>query len=97
MADRILTFQQSSVMQDVELFLESSKKGQPPERLREIFHSILALVEDEQDIYPEELRPVVFFKGRTVFGSRASRPMIRLYLHKLHRHLDGLNSNWVQR
>lgn len=88
MPDRILTFQQSSVLQDIETFLDLSKRGASSSVLRELFHGILNLVEDDKALYPEELHPDVFFKGRMVFGSRASRPVVRLYLHKLHKHLD---------
>jgi len=95
--DRILTFQQSSVLQDIEEFLSISKRGGSPKVLREIFFSILALVDDEEDKYPPELSPSVFFKGRVVFGTRASRPVVRLYLHKLHKHLDMLNKKTVRR
>lgn len=97
MPDRILTFQQSSVMQDIELFLDQSKRAAPPHQLKEILESILNLVEDEQAIYPEELHPKVFFAEKLVFGNRAPRPVIRLYLHKLHKHLDTLNSRTVRR
>ncbi len=97
MADRILTFQQNSVLQDVEQFLDLSKRGGSSKVLREIFLSILALVDDEKKLYPDELHPEKFFAGKVVFGTRASRPVVRLYLHKLHRHLDLLNKKTVRR
>ena len=88
MADRILTFQQSSVMQDVELVLDLVKRGAPASQIKEIFEGILLLIEDEHTKYPPELRPEAYFEGKVVFGNRASRPIMRLYLHKIHQHLD---------
>lgn len=88
MTSRILTFQQSSVMMDIELVLDLVKKGAPAFQIKEAFEGILLLVEDEHKIYPQDLRPEVYFKDKVVFGNRASRSIMRLYLHKLHRHLD---------
>lgn len=88
MADRILTFQQTSVIQDIETYLDLSKRGGSSDVLREIFLSIIDLVVMDADLYPEELLPEVFFKGRTAFVSRARRRDIRAYLHRIHKHLD---------
>ena len=88
MSSRILTFQQSSVMMDIELVLDLVKRGAPAFQIKEAFEGILLLVEDEHKMYPKDLRPEIYFVGKTVFGNRASRSMMRLYLHKLHRHLE---------
>lgn len=88
MTSRILTFQQSSVMMDIETVLDMVRKGTPAQQIKEIWEGILLLVEDEHTLYPKDLRPGTYFEGKAVFGNRASRPVMRLYLHKLHRHLD---------
>ncbi len=88
MADRILTFQQSSVMQDIETALDLVKRGASSQQIREVFDGILLLVEDEGHLYPPELLPSSYFSDRVIFGNRTSLAVARLYLHKLHRHLD---------
>jgi len=73
------------------------KAGAPPNRLREIWYGILALIEDEKDMYPEELHPEVFFKNRTRFTRRGTRPMIKVYLYKVHRYLDAIDNTNLAR
>lgn len=97
MTDLILTLGQDSVRDDILQFRLLSKAGAPPERLREIWLGILALIMDELDRYPPELHPKVFFHRRTVFARRGSRPIIRLYLYKLHRFLNNMDSKNLPR
>lgn len=97
MPDRILTFQQSSILQDIENYLSLSKRGGDPDVLREIWLSIVDLVIMDPDLYPPELQPTVYFEGRTIFVKKASRRAVRGYLHRLHRHIDGATSRRLGR
>ena len=89
-SDVILSLTQGDVRDDISLFRILSRSGADKSQLQEIWFGILALVQDELERYPAELHPNVFFTGRTVFGARGTRPMVRLYLHKLQRFLDTM-------
>lgn len=97
MVDMILTLAQDTIRDDILQWRLLSKGGAPPHQLREILLGILALVDDELDQYPVELHPGVFFSGRTVMGSRGTRPIVRLYLHKLHKYLALMDSKNLPR
>jgi hypothetical protein len=97
MTDMILTLAQDTVRDDILQWRLLSKGGAPPHQLREILLGILALVDDELDRYPPELHPKQFFSGRTVMGSRGTRPVVRLYLHKLHKYLSLMDSKNLSR
>ena len=95
--DRILTYQQSSLLQDIESYLHLSKRGGAPEVLNEIWLSILDLVEMDPDLYPPELQPTVYFKSKTVFVRKATPRDARAYLHRLHKYIDSRTSRRLGR
>lgn len=92
MSDMILSVAQDSIRDDILQFRMLVKNGAQPARLREIWYGILALIEDERELYPEELWPDNFFRGRTRFSRRGTRPLIKVYLYKIHRYLDAVDS-----
>lgn len=95
--DFLLSLSQGDVRDDITLFRTLARSGADNDQLRDIWYGILALVEDEGERYPSELHPKVFFKGRTVFGDRGTRPMVRLYLNKLQRYLDAASAKNLPR
>lgn len=97
MADMILSVAQDSIRDDIQQFRMLVKSGAPPSRLREIWYGILALIEDEKELYPPELHPEIFFRKRTRFTRRGTRPMIKVYLYKVHRFLDAMDNPNLQR
>lgn len=97
MSDMILSVAQDSIRDDILQFRMLVKTGAPPSRLREIWYGILALIEDEKELYPAELHPEVFFRKRTRFSRRGTRPLIKVYLYKIHRYLDAVDNPNLQR
>lgn len=97
MADRILTFQQSSLLRDIEDLLDHMKKGSPDEVVTDIWLGIVDVVELELDRYPKELHPKVFFSGRTVYVRKGRRSLVRAYLHRLHKFIDSKTSRRLSR
>lgn len=97
MGDMILSVAQDSVRDDILQFRMLVKMGAPPARLREIWYGILALINDEKEMYPVDLHPEVFFRKRTRFTRRGTRPMIKVYLYKVHRYLDAVDNPNLQR
>jgi len=96
-SDFILSLSQGDVRDDIALYRVLSRSGASADQLREIWYGILALIEDEPERYPAELHPKTFFRGRTVFIDRGTRPMIRLYLNRLQTYLDLSNQKNLPR
>lgn len=96
-ADILLSLGQGDVRDDITLFRVLARSGATKDQLQEIWYGILALIEDEKERYPKELHPDVFFTGRTVFGNRGTRPMVRLYLNKVQRFLDASSTKNLPR
>lgn len=97
MTDLILSVGQDTVRDDILHLRLLLKSGAPKTSCVDLWLGILALVEEEKDRYPEELHPKVFFKGRTRFGRRGPRPIVRLYLHKLNAYLTSIDSKNLPR
>lgn len=96
-SDIILSLSQGDVRDDITLFRTLSRAGAQKAQLQEIWFGILALVEDEIERYPPHLNPRTFFQSRTVFSGRGTRPMVRLYLHKLQEYLNSLDTKNLPR
>lgn len=97
MTDMVLSLGQDTVRDDINMFILMSKSGASPEQLNEVWRGILALIEEDPGEYPQELWPKVFFKGRTVLGRRGARPLVKVYLHKLAKWIDGNKSSNLPR
>jgi len=98
MTDRVYTFQQNLIIQDIErLRYLFSTPGTPRRYKFRLFKTLQAAVDDEPSI-PKRLKPRIYFTDkRTTWKGRAMEPVIGAWLIELHRHLDDSHSRTASR
>lgn len=98
MADRIYTFQQSEILQDIERLRDLFSTPDTPRRLKfRLFKALQRAVWDEPSI-PQRLKAQPYFRSkRTAWDGRAMEDIIGAWLVELHRYLDDAHSTTASR
>lgn len=98
MADRIYTFQQSELIQDIERLRDLLSTPGTPRRLKfRLFKSLQRAVLNEPSI-PYRLHAQPYFRAQpSAWEGRAMDDIIGAWLIELHRHLDDSHSTTASR
>lgn len=98
MTDKVYTFQQNLIIQDIErLSWALSNPGTSKRVKAELFRGIQRAVYREKAI-PERLKPNVYFrKHKSTWKNRPSTPVIKSWLVEIHKYYDDSHSRSAAR